>query len=138
MRPSLINNNGFTLVELMIAIIITVVGLLGLFTALDLATRENVKNQMREMAMRSAEERMVSFKAMSFDMISTCVVCSGQRYQYASEAYPIKMRGMNKSFTVIRSTVVSTDNSTVDLGVCARWKYGNYSTSYEIHSIKSQ
>ncbi len=137
-RRLFFNSTGFTLVELMVAIVITVVGLLGLFTSLQLATRENTKNQMRELAVRAAEERMARFKVTSFSMISTCVTCSGQRYQYPQETYPINLRGVNRDFTVTRSTVVSNDGSTIDLGVCTSWKFGNYTSSYELHSIKSQ
>ncbi len=41
------NNRGFTLVELMMAILITVVGLMGLLQAVNLAMGYNLKSQLR-------------------------------------------------------------------------------------------
>lgn len=132
------NNTGFTLIELMVAILITIVGMLGLLTALDIATKENVKNQMRDAAVQAAEVRMDRFKATAFNNISTCSACTDQRYNYSQETLPIRLRGFTRTFSVVRSTIVTADGSTIDLGVNVSWQSGNNNSSYEVHSVKSQ
>lgn len=136
------NNSGFTLVELMVATLITIVGLLGLLTAVEYATFQNVQTQMRDEMAQVAEAQMSTFRAMPFTLISTSCSsppCGTTLYSYSPISVPSKLRGINKSYTVIKSTVVTTDKTAVDLGVRVRsWVYKNTSTAIEVHTVKGQ
>lgn len=143
MQISHLNNRGFTLVEMMIATLITVVVLLGLLKAVEVAMEQNTRNQMREEMTMVAEARMNSFRIMPFTMISTCgnASCNSNTHTYAPETVASRLRSLGRSYTVTRSTRTSsdTDRNSVDLGVRVHsWVYRNMSTSFEMHSVRSQ
>lgn len=52
------NNRGFTLVEVMIAMVVMLIGLLGLLHAVTVAVENNLTNILRDEAVKIAEERM--------------------------------------------------------------------------------
>jgi type IV pilus assembly protein PilV len=138
-QTSRFNSRGFTLIEMMMATLITVVVLLGLLKAVELATEQNVKTRMRDEMAQIAEARMNSFRAMPFSWISTCQACPGQLYTYSPQPVPSNMNGITKQYTVTRKTIVSTDKTAVDLEVRVRsWVYKNVSTAIEVHTVKVQ
>lgn len=51
-------NGGFTLVEMMISMVVILIVLLGLVQAAVLSIEHNVRNQLRDEAVRIAEQRM--------------------------------------------------------------------------------
>lgn len=58
-RPiGLVNNKGFTLIEVLIAMVLILVLLLGLVQAALLSIDSNLRNLLRDEAVRVAEERM--------------------------------------------------------------------------------
>jgi len=57
-RPVLSNDRGFTLVEMVIAMVVILVALLGLVQATFLSIDSNMKNLLRDEAVRLAEEQM--------------------------------------------------------------------------------
>jgi hypothetical protein len=122
----------------MVATLITTVVLLGLLKSVEIATEQNLRTQVRDEITHVAEVRMNSFRALPFAMISTCSTCPGYRYVYTPETVPSRMRGVNKSYTLTRSTVVSTDKTAVDLGVRVKSTFKNTSSSYEMHTVRSQ
>jgi prepilin-type N-terminal cleavage/methylation domain-containing protein len=138
------NDKGFTLVETMVAILILVVAMLGLLKSLEVATAQTIQTQLRDTALRIATDRMNRFKSVTFDQLSTCnnSSCSGGLHTYAQETAQVKMRGATKTFTITRTTAVTsaaaTAVSAADLGVRVTWTYGNKSMNYELHSVKSE
>jgi type IV pilus assembly protein PilV len=133
-RRSLFNDRGFTLIEVMVAILIIVVAMFGLLTSLELATESNVKNQMRDEAILSAQTEMNHWCAMPFASIST--VANPNIYRYAPQQVQSKLRGVTKNYNIVRSTIASPDGSVVDMGVRVVWTYKNISTAHEMHTVR--
>src|SRR6266516_4395120 len=104
------NSKGFTLVELMMATLITVVVLLGLLKAVEVATEMNLRNQMRDEMTQVADAWMSSFRSMPFSVISTCsnAPCTNGVHAYAPESVASGLRGVNRSYAVFRTTKVAT------------------------------
>ena len=138
------SDQGFTLIELLFAILIMTVGLLGLLKAVEVATVQNLQNQMRDEGIQIAEGQINHWRAIPFATISTCLNapsnpgCSGTpaTYRYAALPVPSKLRGVGTTYTVNRSTIVTTDGATVDLGVQVVWPYKNTATSHEVHTVR--
>lgn len=128
MRISQRNDSwGFTLVELMVAILITVVGLLGLLQAVNLAMEHNLRNQLRDEAIYIAEDWMANLKVRPFDQISTT---------FNPRPVPSNLRGGNFSYTLTRQ---GTDVSSVkQLEVKLEWVYKGATYSHVVRSIRSQ
>jgi type IV pilus assembly protein PilV len=61
---------GFTLIEVMVSIIILMVGLLGMFQAVNLALNKNLENQLRQKAVAVAEQQLNSLKGRAFSNIT--------------------------------------------------------------------
>ena len=66
---STLNNDAFTLVEVLVAVVILMVGLLGLLQTINLAIATNVQTEMRTQATAIAEDRMAQIKSVPFDEI---------------------------------------------------------------------
>ena len=111
-------NSGFTLVEVVMAILILMVGMLGLLQAINLATEVNIRNQVREEAVFLGERVMNELRGKGFDNISAA---------YGAYNSPSKLRGVTRSYTVLRSsTVLSTVSgspATKQMTVTVTWNY---------------
>ena len=57
------NNPGFTLVEVLVAIVILMVGLLAVLQALNLSIVTNLQNEMRTQGTMIGEDQMAKIKA---------------------------------------------------------------------------
>lgn len=133
---SLFNDKGFTLVEVLVSILIMTIALIGLLKSVEIATEQNLKNQMRDEGILVAEAQMNHWRAVPFGMISTAA--SPTVYRYGPRTVQSKIRGVNKSYTVVRTTIASPDGSVADLGVRVGWAYKNLSTVHEVHTVRSQ
>ena len=142
MTTSLLNDRAFTLIEVMVAMGITLVALLGLLKAVEMADEQNLRTAVRDEMVQVAEERLSRFRSTpftsTFSLISTCATCPGNLYTYAPETVPSRLRGINKSYRVTRTTVVTSDGIAVNLGVRVGWTYKNMTTSIEQHTVKTQ
>lgn len=65
------NNDGFTLIEFLVAIVILMVGMLGLLQAVNVAIKSNMQNQIRNEALLVADHAMAYELAKGFDAVST-------------------------------------------------------------------
>lgn len=138
---SLSGNKGFTLVEMMMATLITVVVLLGLLKAIEFATFQNAQIAMRNEMVQVAEASMNNFRTIPFTLLSTCgnSSCANGVHTYAPVQVQSTLRGITKVYTVIRSTITPTGGSTADLGVRVRsWAFKNTSTAIEVHTVRGQ
>lgn len=111
------NNMGFTLVEVMVAIVIMMVGMLGLLTSINVAMEFNLKNHLRDEAVSVGEKYMNLQRGKSFDLLSS---------SYATRYEASKLRGSSKSYSVdMKTTDLSADTVTPSkqLEVVVRWTY---------------
>jgi type IV pilus assembly protein PilV len=116
---------GFTLLEVMVAMAIMLVGALGLLTTMNIAMVHNINNQRRDEVVRIAEEIMNGMRSKPFGAVfnQTTTVISPFRSQ--SVKYIVKRTVTNVSPGV-------TDRYQVDV----RWAYKNYSSLHTIVTIR--
>lgn len=125
------NESGFTLVELLVAMVIMLVGLLALLYSVQIAMEHNLKNQMRGEVVRVAEEAMSDMRSRPFDTVSSTTML-----------VPSKLRNINRSYTV-RRTIEAIPNPTTTVAsrrylVDVKWLYKNVSTTHSIVSVRSR
>lgn len=120
---SLHDRRGFTLVEVMVAMVIMLVGMLGLLQSVNLALEHNIRNQQRDEATRVAEDVMRGMRAAPF----------GTAFNLYT-TIPSSQQQANRRFTVRRrvTAVSSSERYQVDV----RWAYKNYSASHSIVSVR--
>ncbi|GAC1450074.1 MAG: hypothetical protein PVSMB11_11350 [Desulfuromonadaceae bacterium] len=109
------NNDGFTLVEVMVAIVIMMVGMLGLLEAINVAMAHNLRNHLREEAVLVGEKHMNILRAKPFDKLSTV---------YGTRTELSKVRGTGKPYSVdMNATWLSHDPVTPSkqLDVTVSW-----------------
>ena len=119
------DNHGFTLIEVMVAILILMVGMLGLLQAINLATEVNIRNQVRDEAVSVGERVMNEMRGKGFDNISVASPVTAT-YTYGTYQLPSKLRGASRSYSITRqSKVISTldSNSVKELTVTVAWSY---------------
>jgi len=120
---SLRNSTGFTLVEVMVAFSIILVGLLALLQSVNLAIEYNLKNQQRDEVVRVAEDVMSDMRTQSF----------GTTFNLYTTV-PSRMRSMNRRYSVRRT--VTAVGSSKQYVVDVRWAYKNYSATHSIVTVR--
>jgi len=125
---SISNSGGFTLIEVMVAIIILMVGLLALLQSINLSIVTNQQTAMRTQGTMIGEEHLAKIKSQPFDSL-----VDGEENVVATT----RMRGTFVNYSVWRkikkidSDPVSATAKQIDVGV--RWKHrGN---QYEEHFV---
>jgi len=110
----------------MMAILILMIGMLGLLQAINLAVEVNLRNQVREEAVYIGQRVMSEMRGKGFDNISVATTPTDM-YTYSDYQIPSKLRGVSRSYTVSRrSVVLSTVNLqpvTKQLEVVVKWTY---------------
>jgi type IV pilus assembly protein PilV len=71
LSPVLHAEKGFTLIEFLVALVILMVGLLGLLEAVSVGIRQNMGNKIRNDAILLADQVMATQRVRSFADIST-------------------------------------------------------------------
>lgn len=120
-------SDGFTLLEFLVAILIISVGLLGMIQAVDSAIGHNMTTQLRDEAVRLADERMAQEKAKPFDAISTTT---------KRDNVSIKMvKGFENYSVVKKGSGITTSTKNVQIDVF--WRYKGKRFSHVISSLVS-
>ncbi|GAB7026264.1 prepilin-type N-terminal cleavage/methylation domain-containing protein [Geotalea toluenoxydans] len=120
------SDRGFTLVELLVAMVITMVGLLGLLQAVNVATEHNLRNQLRDEAGRIADEQMKYMRERPFSNVSTPRIIKGD------------MRGFKKDYVVVLESKSMTPSTSRELIITVGWLYKNASSHYQLRTVKSE
>lgn len=110
----------------MVAIVIMMVGLLGLLESINIATEYNLKNHLRDEAVYVGEKYLNALKGQQFDNVAPV-------YPATSIAFPListasRIRGSAKKLIVeTSSTALAWDAShkasTLQLNVLVKWTY---------------
>ncbi|WP_224981724.1 type IV pilus modification PilV family protein [Geomonas agri] len=131
-QPALIrNNDGFTLVELMVAVIIVAVGMFGVLQSINMSLQYNLKNELRNEGIRVGEKYMADLRGKTFDLLSTP--------GYTSFVEVGKVRGGAKNYVVERAVQNLAYNglqpSTKQLTITVKWSYRNMTTVNRVVSV---
>ncbi len=124
------NRAGFTLVELLAAMVIMMVGLLGLLQTVNVALLHNMTNQLRGDGIQVADEQMALEMTKPFDLISTNATPNTKTIRR-----DINLTFKNYSVTRMGTAVSSNTKSVV---VTVGWKYKGQSYSHSISSLLSK
>lgn len=120
-----LNNNGFTLIEFLVAIVILSVGLLGLLQTVNYSIDNNMTTLLRDEALRVADERLVTEKSRVFDAIST---------NTRNENVSVKVVNAFKNYSIAKTTS-SVSNNTKSIRIDVTWKYKGSRYAHVISSL---
>lgn len=119
------NQHGFTLIEFLVAIVILMVGMLGMLQAVNVAMDKNMENVFRAEAVMLADSRMMGIRSRSFDSISTA----------ASRVLVTRdIRGIMKNYSVVRTVSQPTSKSKQIL-INVKWRKKNTPYTHSVESI---
>lgn len=128
MPQSISNKYGFTLVEIMVAMVIMMVGLLGMLHSLNIAMEHNLRNHLRDEAVSVADEQLNELKIKPYDNLSAA---------YAVKLVPSRIRGVGKNYSVVTTTEPVGANARA-VAVRVAWSYKNMSTTHELRTVRSK
>jgi type IV pilus assembly protein PilV len=131
-------NKGFSLVELLVAMLILMVGLLGLLKTITVAMEKNVENMFRSEALAVANDRMMLKTSKSFMSLST-----------GTKLSPVgrSVRGIFKNYSVqedVRQitglsggSALSGVPSSKQIDISVRWRIKGNVYTHAISSVLS-
>jgi len=121
------NRKGFTLVEFLVAIVILMIGLLGLLQTINVAVDQNLGNVFRNEAVTVVDEMMMKKRAKTFDSISTGVKTYTEQRN---------VRGISKVFTLTETVNGVTANSK-QISIEASWTKKTATYNHSATSVVS-
>lgn len=122
------NDNGFTLIEFLVAIVIMMVGLLGLLQAVNVGLIQNLNTQLRDGAVGVADWHLAREMAKSFEAVSTTTRGTTDRRLILNSF---------KTYSVVRSGDATLANSK-QVNVTVSWKHKNTRYTQEASTIISK
>lgn len=126
----MINDKGFTLIEFLVAIVILMVGLLGMLQGINLAMDKSMDNVFRNEALTVADDLMMAKRNKSFVSLSTTVASPAWATLPTGPRYT---RGVYKNYSA-QQIVNSTTPQTKEVIINVSW---NYKKQRKTHSISS-
>jgi type IV pilus assembly protein PilV len=129
---SLNNHSGFTLIEFCVAVLIMMVGLLGLLQAVNMATVYNLGSLLRNEAITLADDRMVRAKTSVFDAATFTALASDN-----PGVTNLVSRGVRAGFAnysvVLNVTAVGSNSKELTSRVA--WRYKGKKLTHTISSV---
>lgn len=132
-QPALPNNRGFTLVEVLVAMVILLLGLMGSLFGILTALNYNLGNTLRNEAMTIAQEQVENIRntnALSLDV--------------AMDAMPTTVQIQRQVRKAMRQFQVTTDLAPKDKGkalyqvsTLVQWTFKERTLSYSLSTIVS-
>ncbi|WP_052440169.1 prepilin-type N-terminal cleavage/methylation domain-containing protein [Geobacter sp. OR-1] len=122
------NQSGFTLIEFCVAVLIMMVGLLGLLQAVNMATEKNLTNILRNEAVSVADNQMVQTKASVVDTATFNTLAN------MSSLVSTRIRSGSKSYSVTRNVTAASSNSK-EVVVAVSWQHKGNTFRHLISSM---
>lgn len=132
MTISLLNNKGFTLIEVVVAMLIMLVGLMGLLQAVSVATEHNLRNQLRDEAVRIADQHLRQYASISFTNLTS---------HTEPRSITRNFRSGSSTFTVLRTVTglpTATSPTSKQVAIQVGWTYKQKPYSHQINTIVAQ
>ncbi|MHB8110178.1 MAG: type IV pilus modification PilV family protein [Syntrophorhabdaceae bacterium] len=123
------NSKGFTIVELLVAMLVLFIGMTAMLDGLANYIRINIDNQMRNEAMRVTEATLERLRNSRFDDIqlhSVSITSPEMR----------KVRNFDVAYTIVWTQTVISPNS-IAVQVEVSWTHKNITHRHEAASIIS-
>ena len=122
------NQSGFTLIEFCVAVLIMMVGLLGLLQAVNMATLHNLGTVLRNEAISLADEQIVLTKTSVIDS-ATFTSLAG-----AADNNNRKTRSGFCNYSVNRTVTTASTNSK-EVAVRVSWRYKGNKLNHIISTL---
>jgi type IV pilus assembly protein PilV len=118
-------NRGFTLIEVLVAICILIIGMLGVLSALVMTMEQNLDNLSMDEAVRIAEETMNGLRNSSFATLTN-----------GNSAVTRNFRNFSRTFNVVWTvTNLSAYSRTIE--VVVSWTHKGILHQHSVTSIRS-
>jgi type IV pilus assembly protein PilV len=121
------NKSGFTLIEVVVAMGIMLVGLLGLLATANLAMDFNTRDYMRDEAVRVGERFMNLTRNADYDSIAAGTT---------NQPFTSTIRGVSKTYNVTRTVEQLTNTKHVSIVV--NWTYKGQNYFHGVDSVVTQ
>lgn len=125
--PVCSDSRGFTLIEFLVAIVITMVGLLALLQSVNIALNHNLQNQLRNEAVALADQQMARELAKGFENVSTSNKNTNESRQIVNGF---------KNFSVVRTGLQYQNSKEVRYNV--NWDYKGVRYTHDTAGIISR
>jgi type IV pilus assembly protein PilV len=125
-RKSPHGSKGFTLIEMLMAMLIMTVGLLGLLQSVNIALEHKNRTRLRDEALVIAEEQMNEWRIKDFEKIDNEDIPKLER----------SIGGSPKQFAVFKRVTPMGD--TKKLRVAVTWEYKQVLNEHEIFTVKNK
>jgi len=116
----------------MMAMLITIVGLLGLLQAVNVAIEHNLKNQLRDEAVLIAEQQMGVLKAAPFDQLPVSPKTVDSRLRAGFKNF------YTVSWTTTPWSAPQQPAQAMLIQVTVNWAYKGIGYSHQVTSLRSQ
>lgn len=125
------NRSGFTLLEVLVALVILMIGMMALLSAATNTISLNLDNILRDEAVQIADAKMRVVK-------SNRAATSSLPFQNLSitSIQTSKLRSKSTQYTVILSSSPTGGNSNL-LQVLVRWNFKNSAKQHELSTLKA-
>lgn len=125
------NSCGFTLVEMLMAMLVMTVGLLGLLQCVVVAYQHGTKTRLRTEAVLVAEKWMHEWTRQPFDNISTGIDLSDVENKQV-DSVPWSCEVTRKA------ELAGSTTTTLKLTVRVRWSSRGETASHEIYTLRTR
>lgn len=125
------DQSGFTLLEILVALIILMVGAMAVLTVATSAISHNMENMLKDEAEQIADAKMRVVKANT-----SATAASPFQSLSTTTTQMSKLRSKATPYTIILSSTATGGDSN-QLRVLVTWKYKNVTKQYEFSSLKS-
>jgi len=117
-QPASLNNRGFTLVEMLVAMVIMLVLLLSLVQAALLSIDGNMRNLLRDEGVRITEQRMNELRSLPFDDEKLAATTFKSNCPTVCPTVSRNFRNLTKAYTFCwQATDLSSDVKRLDVVV---------------------